>query len=155
MAMASSCCLLHWFLRTAARLPNHLAIIHAFFSPRESSVSHVHDQQLQRECEEHVQATITATVQLGKNDGGVVPVFPMDVVYSYDELRVAVESLGCLLVRRLGLPTPGSSQEEEEEEEEGETEKQYFLNLFVNFVLWVRDLVIFCRDIFHAKCISR
>jgi hypothetical protein len=155
MAMASSCCLLHWFLCTAARLPNHLAIIHAFFSPRESSVSHVHDQQLQRECEEHVQAITTATDQLGKNDGGVVPVFPRDVVYSYDELRVAVESLGCLLVRALGLPTPGSSQEEKEEEEEGETEKQYFLNLFVNFVLWVRDLVIFCSDIFHAECISR
>lgn len=113
--MASSCCLLHWFLRTAARLPNHLAIIHAFFSPRESSVSHVHDRQLQRECEEHVQAATTATDQLGKNDGGVVPVFPRDVVYSYDELRVAVESLGCLLVRGLGLPTPGSSQEEEDE----------------------------------------
>ncbi len=154
--MASSCCLLHWFLRTAARLPNHLAIIHAFFSPRESSVSHVHDQQLQREWEEHVQATTTATDQLGKYDGGVVPVFPRDVVYSYDELRVAVESLGCLLARGLGLPTPGSSQQEEkEEQEQGETEKQYFLNLFVNFVLWVRDLVIFCRDIFHAKCISR
>ncbi|KAH9570752.1 hypothetical protein CY35_02G057700 [Sphagnum magellanicum] len=116
--MASSCCLLHWFLRTAARLPNHLAIIHAFFSPRESSVSHVHDQQLQRECEEHVQAATTATDQLVKNDGGVVPVFPRDVVYSYDELRVAVESLGCLLVRGLGLPTPGSSQEEEDEEPE-------------------------------------
>jgi hypothetical protein len=154
MAMASSCCLLHWFLRTAARLPDHLAIIHAFFSPWESSVSHVHDQQLQRECEEHVQATTTATDQLGKNDGGVVPVFPKDVVYSYDELRVAVESLGCLLARGLALPTPGSSQEEEEEEE-GETEKQCFLNLLVDFVLWVRDLVIFCSDIFHAKCISR
>jgi len=115
-------------------------------------VSHVHDQQLQRECEEHVQAATTATDQLVKNDGGVVPVFPRDVVYSYDELRVAVESLGCLLVRGLGLPTPGSSQEEEDE---GETEKQYFLNLFMNLVLWVRDLVIFCRDIFHAKCISR
>jgi hypothetical protein len=68
-----------------------------------------------------------------------------------------VESLGCLLARGLALPTPGSSkeEEEEEEEEEGETEKQCFLNFFVDFVLWVRDLVIFCRDIFHAKCISR